>query len=298
MNEMTLSVVVPAHNEAENLPPTVAELQRTLRNAHIPYEIILVNDCSSDGTAGVIAQMMQADPCIRTIDRSPPGGFGRAVRTGLSMVTGDIVALYMADKSDDPNDAVRYYRKIEEGYDCVFGSRFRKGSTVQNYPGVKLVANRIVNRCIQAMFFCRFNDLTNAFKAYRTEVIRDCGPFRASHFNITIEMSLSALIRKYNIAEIPISWYGRTWGSSKLRLSEMGRRYLATLLKVYADKLLIADDLIADRLAERPRTHNDRAELSARIHELENRLGQLEGDAKATAHASGAQSERGSGGSI
>ena len=298
MNEMTLSVVVPAHNEGDNLPPTIAELQQALRSARIPYEIIIVNDCSTDRTGEVIAEMMQADACIRTIDRSPPGGFGRAVRTGLSLVTGDIVVLFMADKSDDPADAVRYYRKIGEGYDCVFGSRFRKGSTVQNYPGVKLVANRIVNRCIQAMFFCGFNDLTNAFKAYRAEVIRDCGPFRASHFNITIEMSLSALIRRYNIAEIPISWYGRTWGSSKLRLTEMGRRYLATLLKVYADKLLIADDLIAERLAGRPASQNDRAELSARIHELEDRLGQLEGGTKAASHGGGAQSEGRSGGSI
>lgn len=298
MNDMTLSVVVPAHNEAANLPPTISELQQSLRGARIPYEIIIVNDCSTDRTAEVIAEMMHADPCIRAIDRSPPGGFGRAVRTGLSHVTGDIVVLFMADKSDDPADAIRYYEKICEGYDCVFGSRFRRGSTVENYPGVKLVANRIVNRCIQAMFFCRFNDLTNAFKAYRAEVIRDCGPFRASHFNITIEMSLSALIRRYNIVEIPISWYGRTWGSSKLRLTQMGRRYLATLLKVYADKLLIADDLIAERLTEHPATDNERAELSARIHELEDRLGQLEGGSKTAVSTGGTQPERRSGGRI
>jgi len=277
MNEMLLSVVIPAHNEEKNLPATVVELQETLRRENIPYEIIIVNDCSSDGTAAVIAEMMAGDPGIRTIDRRPPGGFGRAIRSGLGLVTGDVVVIYMADKSDDPIDAVRYYRKIEEGFDCVFGSRFRKGSSVENYPRVKLIANRIVNKCIQAMFFCGYNDLTNAFKAYRTEVVRDCGPFRASHFNITIEMSLSALIRKYNITEIPISWYGRTWGSSHLRLREMGRRYLATLLKVYADKLLIADDLIAERLAERSHTRSESAELSNRIRELEGRLGQLEG---------------------
>ena len=281
MNEMLLSVVIPAHNEEKNLPATVEELQTAFRNEGIPYEIILVNDCSNDGTARVIAGMMAADPGIRTIDRTPPGGFGRAIRSGLALVTGDAVIIYMADKSDDPADAVRCYRKIEEGYDCVFGSRFRKGSKVENYPAVKLIANRIVNRCIQAMFLCRFNDLTNAFKAYRTDVVRDCGPFRASHFNITIEMSLSALIRKYNIVEIPISWYGRTWGSSHLRLREMGRRYLATLLKVYADKLLIADDLIAERLAERANVRSESARLNDRIRELEGRLGQLEGGTKA-----------------
>jgi dolichol-phosphate mannosyltransferase len=295
MNEMLLSVVIPAHNEQENLPATIEELQEAFGRERIPYELILVNDCSTDSTAQVIADMMSRNENIRTIDRNPPGGFGRAIRSGLSLVSGDVVIIYMADKSDDPVDAVRYYRKIEEGFDCVFGSRFRKGSKVENYPGVKLVANRIVNRCIQGMFFCRFNDLTNAFKAYRTDVVRDCGPFRASHFNITIEMSLSALIRKYSIAEIPISWYGRTWGSSHLRLREMGRRYLATLLKVYADKLLIADDLIAERLAERSHGRNESAELAARVRELEGRLGQLE-DTRKTPSAT-SESKGSSGGS-
>jgi dolichol-phosphate mannosyltransferase len=263
MNDMSLSVVVPAHNEQDNLSETVQELLGALRAEGIPHEIILVDDCSEDETGRVIAGLAAANPVIRWITRKPPSGFGRAVRAGLEAVSGDVVIIYMADKSDDPADAVRYYRKIEEGYDCVFGSRFRKGARVENYPRVKLVANRIVNRCIQAMFLCRFNDLTNAFKAYRTEVIRDCGPFRASHFNITIELSLSALIRKYKIAEIPISWYGRTWGSSNLRLTEMGRRYLATLLKVFAEKLLIADDLIADRFTEQEQPGGRRAGAEA-----------------------------------
>ena len=118
----------------------------------------------------------------------------------------------MADLSDDPEDVVTYYRKILEGYDCVFGSRFIKGSKVKHYPKLKLVVNRIVNRCIQVMFWTRFNDLTNAFKAYRTEVIRDCGPYQASHFNLTLEMSLGALIRNYNIVQVPNSWYGPDLG--------------------------------------------------------------------------------------
>jgi len=276
MNEMVLSVVIPAHNEEANLSATVEEVQSTLRGEDIPYEVIIVNDCSSDGTARVIAGLMHEDRNIRTIDRTPPGGFGRAIRTGLSLVEGDVVVPYMADNSDEPRDLVRYYRKIEEGYDCVFGSRFRPGSKVVNYPRFKLIVNRIVNRCIQAMFFCRFNDLTNAFKAYRTHVIRECGPYRASHFNITIEMSLSALIRKYTIAEIPISWYGRTWGSSNLSLKEMGRRYLATLLKVWAEKWLIADDLIADRLAEHAHMANDYARVAARLKEVERRIDSIE----------------------
>lgn len=278
MHELKYSIVIPAHNEEKNLPATVAELQVMLRENEIPYEIILVNDNSTDSTRAVIAKMIETDPCIRTIDRTPPDGFGRAIRSGLEMVEGDVVCVYMADMSDDPADALACYRKIEEGYDCVFGSRFRKGSEVKNYPKFKLLVNRLVNRGIQLMFFCPFNDLTNAFKVYRTNVIRDCGPYRSSHFNITIELSLSALIRKYSIAEIPIRWYGRTWGSSSLSLGKMGRRYLSTLLKIYCERLLIRDDLIAERLALGSKDATALARMRAKVEDLQERVRILEGN--------------------
>ncbi len=250
---------------------------------HIPYEIIIVNDNSSDGTPQVIAGLMEADANIRTVNRTPPGGFGRAVRAGLELVEGDVVVIYMADLSDDPQDLVVYYRKILEGYDCVYGSRFVKGSKVDHYPWMKLVFNRIVNRCVQFMFWTRFNDLTNAFKAYRTSVIRDCGPYRASHFNITLEMSLSALIRRYEVAQVPIRWYGRTWGTSKLKLREMGRKYLCTVLMFYFQRQLIADDLVAERLASDLARKQHVSDLESRVERLERELAGLRSELRGVA---------------
>ena len=276
MNRLQLSIVIPAYNEERNLPRTVADLQATLRAEGVPYEFVLVNDNSRDGTERVIGELMQADSSIRTVNRTPPGGFGRAIRSGLDAVTGDVVVIVMADSSDHPSDVVAYYRKICEGFDCVFGSRFIKGAKVVDYPRGKLIVNRIVNKLMQWMFRCPFNDLTNAFKAYRTEVVRECGPYLSCHFNITIEMSLQALIRKYNIAQIPISWTGRTWGSSNLKIREMGRRYLATLLRVYADKVLISDDILAERLAHRTRAENRVDRLESRMQSMSLRMAQLE----------------------
>lgn len=275
MPRLTASFIIPAHNEQDNIADTVRELLPVLREEDIPYEIIVVNDNSSDRTPEVIAELMAEDPRVRTANRMPPGGFGRAIRSGLELVTGGLVIIYMADRSDDPRDAVAYYRKIQEGYDCVFGSRFRRGSKVESYPRLKRIANRVVNRCIQVMFWCKFNDLTNAFKAYRTEVIHECGPFRASHFNMSIEMSLSALVHQYNIAEIPIRWYGRTWGSSNLRLSEMGRRYLQVLLKMFFEWMLISDDIKAERLAYQARSVRQLSLLEARVEELERKVAAL-----------------------
>lgn len=276
MNELILSVVIPAHNEQQNLPRTLDDLAGRLREEGIPHEILVVNDNSTDGTREVIVDYGRRDPNIRLVDRRPPNGFGRAIRSGLDAVSGDVVVIYMADASDHPGDAVAYYRKIEEGYDCVFGSRFVAGSHVSGYPGFKLVVNRIVNKLMQWAFRCPFNDLTNAFKAYRTHVIRETGPFRACHFNITIEMSLGAVVRRYNIAQVPIGWTGRTCGVSKLHLKEMGRRYLSTLLKVFAEKVLISDDILAERIAQHGAEENRLVQHERQLRELETRIEELE----------------------
>jgi dolichol-phosphate mannosyltransferase len=287
MNELVLSVVIPAHNEEQNLPKVLDELSAKLNEEQIPYEILVVNDNSVDGTKDVILAYGQRNPAIRLVDRRPPNGFGRAIRSGLAAVRGDVVVIYMADHSDHPQDAVAYYRKIEEGYDCVFGSRFIKGSHVSAYPPFKLIVNRIVNKCMQWAFFCPFNDLTNAFKAYRTHVIQETGPFRACHFNITIEMSLGAVVRKYHIAQIPISWAGRTCGVSHLHIKEMGRRYLSILLKVFAEKLLISDDLLAERIAAHAEETHRMAEQQHRLQRLEERVAALERKALESPPSSG-----------
>jgi len=251
-NTLLYSIVVPAYNEEMNIPETIQQLGEALRGAGIPFELIVVNDNSKDRTPEAVAGIRGAFPEVKLVNNASPGGFGRAVRCGLSHVSGDVVALVMADLSDLPDDVVACYRKIEEGYDCVFGSRFIRGSKVSAYPPVKLCANRIGNHIIRLMFLSRHNDLTNAFKVYRRHVIESISPLRAAHFNITIEMSLSALIRGYRIATVPVSWCGRTWGQSKLRLHEMGRRYLCTLLKIWFERLLIRDDLMAERSGPMP----------------------------------------------
>ncbi len=273
---MKLSIVIPAFNEEKNIGKCLEELRRVVRDKYeIPYEAIVVNDNSQDGTEKVVREEMTHDPAIRLVNRTLPGGFGRAIRSGIEAVKGDIVVIYMADLSDDPEDVVAYYKKIGEGYDCVFGSRFIKGSRVVNYPKLKLVINRIVNKCVQYMFWTRFNDLTNAFKAYRAAVIQDCGPYRASHFNITLEMSLSALIRRYNIAEIPIKWEGRHWGSSNLKLRQMGRRYLSTLLMIFFERILVVDDLMAERLSHNTVYHKQVSDLETRVEMLERKVEML-----------------------
>lgn len=270
---MLLSIVIPVHNEEENIKPTVQDLIQHLEPAQIPFEIILVNDCSSDQSWGVIQEIKKQDlehgDRIVPVQRAAPPGFGRALRSGIEHFNGDAITFVMADGSDSPKDVVSSYQKLQEGYDCVFGSRFMDGSIVEEYPQVKLIVNRIVNKGLQLLFLTKNNDLTNAFKMYRREVIEACGPYQSCHFNITLELSLSALIRKYNIAIIPIHWYGRKWGVSKLSLWKMGRKYLAVIVKAFCEQLLISDDLIAEKVKSQQSNQRRIQNLEERIQALE-----------------------------
>jgi dolichol-phosphate mannosyltransferase len=251
---MKLSVLIPAYNEANNLPETLDGIIAALRRESIDFEVLVVNDNSYDDTRQLVLDRMRRDPELVLVNNTPPGGFGRAIRAGLRHFSGDAVAIVMADHSDDPDDLVRCYRKMQEGYDCVFGSRFRRGSKVTAYPKVKLAVNRLVNKLLQVLFMAPYNDLTNAFKLYQRSAIEGIGALQACHFNITIELSLSCVIRGYNIAEIPVNWYGRTWGLSNLKLGQMGRKYLATLLKIWFERLLIADDITVETVRGRARS--------------------------------------------
>jgi len=241
-----LSVCIPARNEEGNIGRAIDEISKTLTENSIPFEIVIANDNSSDGTPDVVRSKMAAGIPLRLVNRHPPGGFGRAIRSALSEARGDIIAIMMADLSDDPKNLVDYYKVICSGYDAAFGSRFIKGSVVTDYPPVKLAANRVGNKLIQLLFRTSHNDLTNAFKAFRGDAIRSIMPLYASHFNITIEISLGLLVRQFRIATIPINWYGRTWGRAKFKIRELGRRYFATMSKAFAERIFIHDDILAE----------------------------------------------------
>ena len=239
---LRLSVVVPAHNEAESIGATVTTLAGTLIAERIPHEILVVDDASSDGTAAVVNEVSTRHPSVRCVRSHLPPGFGHAVRAGLDHYTGDAVAIFMADSSDSPADLVSYHRVLTEGFDCAFGSRFVKDGKVNDYPLLKLIINRIVNLAIRAMFRHGYNDTTNAFKAYRREVIDNIHPLLSNHFNLTVEMPLKAVTRGHTFQVIPITWSNRRSGVSKLKLQEMGSRYMFIVLYVFLEHHLSRGD--------------------------------------------------------
>ncbi|ODV39235.1 glycosyltransferase [Microcystis aeruginosa] len=238
----TLSIIIPAYNEEDCIESTAHLISERLERDKIDYEILVVNDNSKDNTEAVLQKINQENHRIRYINNYYPNGFGFAVRCGLENFSGDAVAVVMADNSDSPDNMVDYYYKLQEGYDCVFGSRFIKGGKVVDYPIHKLFVNRLANLFIQVLFGLKFNDTTNAFKIYRKEVIEGISPLLSHHFNLTVEMPLKAIVRGYSYTTIPITWRNRTTGISKLKLKEMGSRYLFIVLSIWLEKYLSRGD--------------------------------------------------------
>jgi dolichol-phosphate mannosyltransferase len=243
----TLSVVIPAHNESGCLLGTVEGLLKTLEQAGIPHEIVLVDDHSTDGTGELAHRLAAEHGSVVAIENPMPNGFGFAVRAGLNAFSGDAVAVFMADASDDPDDLVRFFRKMQEGYDCVFGTRWRNGGKVYDYPWPKHVLNRLANHFVRLAMQLRYDDVTNAFKLYRREVIDGCRPFLSHHFNLTVELPLKAIIRGYSYTVLPNSWTNRKTGVSKLKIKEMGSRYLFIVLYCFIEKWLACGDYRQDR---------------------------------------------------
>jgi dolichol-phosphate mannosyltransferase len=239
---MKLSVVIPARNEAQNIGTTLTGLCARLTAEGIDYEIVVVDDGSTDATAVAVLALGGSEARLRLVPNPGPHGFGRAIRRGIDAATGEAVVIYMADASDDPDDVVRYFYILRDEAECAFGSRFITGARVQGYPLHKLVINRLANTFVRLLFGFAYNDVTNAFKGYRSYVLQGCQPLLSPHFNLTVELPLKAIVRGYTYATVPISWRNRRYGVSALHIDEMGSRYLYIVLNIWLEKLLTGND--------------------------------------------------------
>ncbi|HEV3208892.1 MAG TPA: glycosyltransferase family 2 protein [Chthoniobacterales bacterium] len=238
----SLSVIIPARDEEGCIASTVEHLTVELRLRGVPHEIVVVDDGSRDGTWAILQDLKSRIPVLSPVQNHGEHGFGRAVLYGLEQMRGDAAVIMMADESDDCRDVVHYWEKLNEGWDCVFGSRFIKGGGTIDYPWTKLVLNRLANKFLQFLFNIGLNDTTNAFKAYRKTVIDGCRPLIAPHFNLTVEIPLKAIVRGYSWTIIPITWRNRRTGEPKLKIKEMGSRYLFICLYVWLEKFFSRGD--------------------------------------------------------
>jgi len=239
---MKLSIVMPAYNEALNLPDTIYAFYNKLCEHNIDHEFVVVNDNSKDNTQQVIEELQKSVTSLTTVFNHGPNGFGYAIRKGLESFTGDCVAIVMADLSDSPDDLVKFYEAlVQHKVDCVFGNRWENGN-VKNYPKTKYFLNRLGNNLISIVFGIKYNDYTNAFKLYSKQAINGLKPFLSPHFNLTLELPLKAIVRGYAYVIVSNSWKNRVHGKSNLKIKEIGSRYFFIILYCFIEKYFGKDE--------------------------------------------------------
>ena len=234
---MKLTVIIPIRNEEFLIKKIVDQLQNKLKI--LSYEIIFINDFSTDNTVKVTKELIKTKPKINIYDNKRKG-LGGAITEGVNNATGEAICIMMSDLSDSIDDLEKYYNIIKnEDVDAVFGSRFIEGSKIIDYPKKKLILNRIFNIITKLLFISDYNDFTNAFKIYRKNALLKTFPLVSESFNIFLELPLKIISRKMKYKIIPISWVNRKEGASKFDIKELRAKYLFTLIYCLLEKILL-----------------------------------------------------------
>jgi dolichol-phosphate mannosyltransferase len=230
------SIVVPCHNEEMNIPPLVEALIEMYGD--YLHEIIIVNDNSTDQTAEVTRALARREPRIKLINRTPPGGVGRALRDGYAAATGRYILTMDCDFVQIAPELRDLFDVVAAGHDGAIGSRFSLDSVLINYPFFKVVCNRGFHALINLLLPVRVRDLSNNLKLYRAEILKGL-EINEDHFAANIETGLKPVLSGYDIREVPISWINRTavMGSSSFKLLEVGPRYLSALARTVVEVL-------------------------------------------------------------
>jgi dolichyl-phosphate beta-glucosyltransferase len=206
-----LSVVVPAYNESRRLPATLSVIKPYLNSLGVSWEVILVNDGSSDPTMELIRGEQGLDPGhVRGIDLQPNGGKGRAVAAGVAASKGTLVLISDADFSTPIDEWLKLKAAIDGGSDVAIGSRAKRGSKVEiSQPAHRVLMGKIFNLIVQVVVLPGFWDTQCGFKLWKGPVAREVFAEMKLDGNVAFDVEVLYRARRhgYRIAEIPVRWY-------------------------------------------------------------------------------------------
>lgn len=225
----TLSIVMPVYNEAR----TVSTVIERVQNVEVPLrkEIIVVDDCSSDGTRGILQELAAKYPNIRLLFHDRNQGKGAALRTGFQAATGDIILIQDADLEYDPREYMHLLQPILEGHaDVVYGSRFLGGGPHRVAFFWHYVGNKILTTLSNMMTNLNLTDMEVCYKVFRREVLQGI-QIRENRFGFEPEITAKIARRKWRIYEVPISYYGRDYSEGKKITWKDGVRAIWCILK-------------------------------------------------------------------
>lgn len=228
---MKLSVVVPAYNEAQRLPPSLDTIVAYLQANHPDFEVVVVDDGSTDETPALVRARCDAEPRVRLISYRPNQGKGHAVRKGLEAATGDAILFSDADLSTPIDEVDKMLPLIERGRDVVIGSRALAQSEIrERQPLYRELAGKFFNLIVRLLILPGLHDTQCGFKLFRREAIVPVLPhLRNDGFAFDVEILALAKALGKSIEEVPVIWVNSPM--TRVRLSAASRAY-ADLLDI------------------------------------------------------------------
>lgn len=219
---MDLSIIVPAYNEEENIISVIEKIESLLDPG---YELVVVNDHSTDKTAALVRELADRYPNIRLVDNLGPKGFANAVKCGFANSKGELVIPVMGDLCDDLHTLKEMIEKIDNGYDVVCGSRYIKGGARLGGSRLKGFFSAFAGWSLYYLLGIPTHDIANAFKIYRKKVI-DSINIESEGFEISMELPLKAYYAGFKITEVPTVWHEREKGKSNFKMFNLAPNYL------------------------------------------------------------------------
>lgn len=231
---MKLSIVIPAHNEEENIGQIIEQIESRIK---FPFELIVINDHSVDNTVGIIMNLANKYNNIRLIENKLDSGFANAVKTGLASVKTEVVVLVMGDLCDDLKIIPLMFEKIQAGYDVVCGARYIKGGGRIGGSKIKGFFSFFVGKSLSLLIGIPTCDAANAFKMYRKKVIDNIN-IESKGFEVSMELALKAYFQGFKVTEVPTIWHERQKGKSNFKMFNLTPNYSRWYLWALKTRLL------------------------------------------------------------
>jgi glycosyltransferase involved in cell wall biosynthesis len=233
-----LSILIPVYNERTVVERSLASVLAAPLPENMERELVVVDDCSTDGTSEILDRLAEREPCVHLVRHPVNQGKGAAVRTAIQSANGDFCLVQDADLEYDPSEYMKLLRPLLAGHaDAVFGSRYMAGEQTRVLPfwhsminkGLTLVSNMFSNLNV--------TDMETCYKAFRTDLLKSI-PIRSNRFGFEPEITMKVSKRKLRVYEVPISYHGRTYEEGKKIGWKDGLKALAVILHFW-----LIDDL-------------------------------------------------------
>lgn len=234
---MKISFVIPFHNEEKNAKRAIERVIAFASSKDWRFEIIPVDDRSTDGTKRILQTVAKKNPIVKPIYRNHGGNekgntMGIALIDGTNAASGDIIIWTMGDLADDPKTFADVIKKIEEGFDMVFGSRYMPGGSAGNLDPFKAFLSSWGTLLARYFFGIKVHDITNAFRGFKKEVFSGLD-LESQGFSISPEFAIKAHLAGFKLGEVPTVYTNRMEGISNFKLYKMTKSYLAVYFSLF-----------------------------------------------------------------